>query len=449
MMTLNHIRSKFGGDFFVPSFCTNIEDIPRKAQKTSRKLCRKNSGSSGSSVEIKTSRRCNNPRNKKSPTIRNSLKDKNIRECVFVNNSRAHNRSLRSSRTSNHYEEQEEQIETARNSSECSIETLKAVSLNFEFDQHGDYLAKNPSRNSVHDESKYSEASNIALERKYTEIFQKSSLPSAPIYKKQRDNTKKTSETPPHTNNIKNDDLKLILKTLKRVFKPSPVVSRESGETAKLYETIKTLQSEQEKFRSLINSQELQLNTFQSKYVKAENVIKSQKYEIQKLIHTNTQLESELHSNIDALKAQLEEKTNELANLPQTIKNVKIKAEKLSKQNCELIKRLQEVKYELSLTRAKLVEADQKRGTTLHKLKASEKDLKIFRNQNTILKTEKRTLIEELKRLKTHTEQLTERSVHKSCLSRRNAESFNNAFCRRKHLTLNFNPHEVETPRGM
>ncbi|XP_055839410.1 outer dense fiber protein 2 [Episyrphus balteatus] len=431
-MSLPRTRSKFGGDFLVPSFHGNIESIPRNGVQC-RKFCRnsakENSECSASSTEMNNnSRRHSKKMNKDKSILRGPLKDKNIGDSGFTSNSKIF-RSSRSSRVSSCYDEdQEEQMETARNTSESNIENLreKCISLNFEFNQlqerHGDYLTNQSfSQNSADDEDYNSDTSDITLERKYTQIFLQSSRPTPPAKKQQENGNRILEDKEKKSHN--NKDLKIILKTLKQIVKTAPVASKDSSEMAKLYETVKNLQEEQENFRNLISSQQDQLNNFQSKYLKAENIIKSQKCEIQKLNFANTQLENELNSNITELKEKLQDKTNEAAHLPQAIKAEKIKVEKLSKQNCELITRVQEVKHELALTRAKLVEAAQKRTTTLTKLKASEKDLKIFKNQNTILKTEKRTLIEELKRLKTLNDELSKRNSHNLTRQKERGES--------------------------
>lgn len=414
------VRSKFGGDFLVPSFHGNIESIPRNSQ--CRKSCRmsqtkENSEDSVSSVDINNSRRMNSGRSRDKTIVRTPLKDKNIGDSGFASDSKIY-RSYRSSKSSCSYDDQdpEEQMETARNTSPFNMESLreKGISLNLEFSQlqerHGDYF----SIDRFSAESDDSDSSDNKLERKYTQIFQQSSRsPTTTTTKSQKEPRKKiivekTTEKPKQSNN---KDLKIILKTLKQIVKTTPVASRDSNELSKLYETVKNLQEEQENFRNLISSQQEQLNSFQSKYLKAENIIKSQKNEIQKLNLANSQLENELNSNINSLKEKLQEKIAEVAQLPQALKKEKVKVDKLSKQNCELITRLQEVKHELTLTRAKLVEAAQKRANTITKLKASEKDLKIFKNQNSVLKNEKRTLIEELKRLKGINEELSKKNT--------------------------------------
>lgn len=422
MSSLHRNRTKFEGDFLVPSFHGNIECFPRNGQ--TRRLCRtltkENNDGSVSSLEVANNARRNHClRTREKILQRRPLKEKNVGESVFTSNSKIF-RSCRSSKTSTYFDDPDEEMETARNTTSVyNIDKGLALTLGYNQlkEQHGDFQRYAQTTNSEDDEANCSDSSNITLERKYTQVFQNSYKPEHRIENRKVDKTTETNCQPI------NKDLKIIMKTLKKIVKTTPAVSRDTNEITKLYDTVKSLQDEQENFRNLIRSQQEQLNNFQTKYFQAENIIKLQKNEIQQLNHTHSLLENKLNSSINSLKTKLQEKIDEAAHLPQAIKTEKIKVEKLSKQNCELITRLQEVKHELALTRAKLVEAAQKRTTTVAKLKSGEKDLKIFKNQNNVLKSEKRALVEELKKLKNMNDDLTKRNSQSISRQKERGES--------------------------
>ncbi|XP_050741421.1 myosin-2 heavy chain, non muscle isoform X2 [Drosophila biarmipes] len=179
---------------------------------------------------------------------------------------------------------------------------------------------------------------------------------------------------------------------------------RDSGDLSQLLTTIKSLKSEQHQFRTLIRQQQERIADYHTRCVKAQDIMSTQKHEIEKLHVNNKQLESSIYHDIDSLRSKIDNKLKSVSHLPKMMRDEHTKYEKEAMQL--------KVKID-DLGRRKLV--------TINRLKAAERDLKIFKNYNSALKTEKRKLTQELTTTKDQLEQLQASS--KRQLSRHREQS--------------------------
>ncbi|XP_016982820.1 myosin-11 isoform X2 [Drosophila rhopaloa] len=164
---------------------------------------------------------------------------------------------------------------------------------------------------------------------------------------------------------------------------------RDTGDLSQLLTTIKSLKSEQLQFRTLIRQQQDRIADYHTRCVKAQDIMSTQKHEIEKLHVNNKQLESSIYHDIDSLRSKIDTKLKSVSHLPKIMREEHSKYEKEAMQL--------KVKID-DLGRRKLV--------TVNRLKAAERDLKIFKNYNSALKTEKRKLTQELSTMKDQLEQL-------------------------------------------
>lgn len=167
-----------------------------------------------------------------------------------------------------------------------------------------------------------------------------------------------------------------------------------------LQTTIASLQNEQSQFRNIIQQQQTCLHDYHSRCIKAQQIMQTQQIEIEKLNSNNHQLETEITAGIDQLRVKIDNKLRDVSHLPQMMREEKSKGEKFAKENTALNERLRALQTESAELRLKLDELARRKGMTINRLKAAERDLKIFKNYNTALKHEKRKLCEELQKLK-------------------------------------------------
>ncbi|XP_017075812.2 myosin-9 isoform X2 [Drosophila eugracilis] len=179
---------------------------------------------------------------------------------------------------------------------------------------------------------------------------------------------------------------------------------RDSGDLSELLTTIKSLKSEQLQFRSLIRQQQDRIADYHSRCVKAQDIMSTQKQEIDKLHVNNKQLESSIYHDIDSLRSKIDTKLKSVSHLPKMMRDEHSKYEKEAMQ-----------------LKAKIDELGRRKLVTINRLKAAERDLKIFKNYNSALKSEKRKLTQDLSTMKDQLEQLQASS--KRQLSRHREQS--------------------------
>ncbi|KMY87912.1 gamma-taxilin isoform X3 [Drosophila simulans] len=179
---------------------------------------------------------------------------------------------------------------------------------------------------------------------------------------------------------------------------------RDSGDLNQLLTTIKGLKSEQVQFRTLIRQQQERISDYHTRCVKAQDIMSTQKQEIEKLHVNNKQLESSIYHDIDSLRSKIDNKLKSVSHLPKMMRDEHSKYETEAMQ-----------------LKVKIDELGRRKLVTINRLKAAERDLKIFKNYNSALKTEKRKLTQELSTMKDQLEQLQASS--KRQLSRHREQS--------------------------
>ncbi|KAM8716263.1 hypothetical protein ACLKA7_003187 [Drosophila subpalustris] len=171
---------------------------------------------------------------------------------------------------------------------------------------------------------------------------------------------------------------------------------RDTGEFNQLYTTIQDLKAEQLQYRNIIRQQQERISNYHTRCVKAQDIMKSQKHEIDKLHVNNKQLESSIYEDIDTLRSKIDSKLKSVAKLPHLMREEHTKYEKVMRENCLMAEKLHELQKEANLLKAKIDELGKRKLITVNRLKAAERDLKIFKNYNAALKTEKRRMGDEL-----------------------------------------------------
>ncbi|XP_051858210.1 myosin-2 [Drosophila albomicans] len=172
------------------------------------------------------------------------------------------------------------------------------------------------------------------------------------------------------------------------------------GDYTQLYTTIKDLKSEQQQYRNIIRQQQERISDYHTRCVKAQDIMKTQKHEIDKLQVNNKQLESSIYLDIDTLRSKIDSKLKSVAKLPHMMREEHSKYEKVMRENCLMAEKLHELQKEANLLKAKIDELGKRKLITVNRLKAAERDLKIFKNYNASLKTEKRRMADELQTMK-------------------------------------------------
>nr|XP_016945911.1 myosin-2 heavy chain, non muscle isoform X2 [Drosophila suzukii] len=180
--------------------------------------------------------------------------------------------------------------------------------------------------------------------------------------------------------------------------------NRGSDDLSQLLTTIKSLKSEQLQFRTLIRQQQERIADYHTRCVKAQDIMSTQKHEIEKLHVNNKQLESSIYHDIDSLRSKIDNKLKSVSHLPKMMRDEHTKYEKEAMQ-----------------LKVKIDELGRRKLVTINRLKAAERDLKIFKNYNSALKTEKRKLTQELSTTKDQLEQL--QATSKRQLSRHREQS--------------------------
>ncbi|XP_041450667.1 ribosome-binding protein 1 [Drosophila obscura] len=198
---------------------------------------------------------------------------------------------------------------------------------------------------------------------------------------------------------------------------------RESGSSTRdLYSTINNLKTEQGQYRNIIRQQKDRLSDYHSRCVKAQEIMKTQKHEIDKLHVNNKQLESSIYHDIDSLRSKIDSKLKNISHLPQMMREEHSKYEKAMRENCKLVDKLRLLHQEANQLKLKIDELGRRKLVTINRLKAAERDLKIFKNYNAALKTEKRRLSEELTSVKEQLESLQSASKRQMCRHREQSE---------------------------
>ncbi|XP_034669583.1 keratin, type II cytoskeletal 3 isoform X2 [Drosophila subobscura] len=197
---------------------------------------------------------------------------------------------------------------------------------------------------------------------------------------------------------------------------------REGSSTRELYTTINSLKTEQGQYRSIIRQQKDRLSDYHSRCVKAQEIMKTQKHEIDKLHVNNKQLESSIYHDIDSLRSKIDVKLKHISHLPQLMREEHSKYEKAMRENCKLVDKLRLLHQEANQLKLKIDELGRRKLVTINRLKAAERDLKIFKNYNAALKTEKRRLSEELSSVKQQLESLQSASKRQMCRHREQSE---------------------------
>ncbi|XP_004533366.2 girdin [Ceratitis capitata] len=196
--------------------------------------------------------------------------------------------------------------------------------------------------------------------------------------------------------------LKDIYKVLKNVLDNNQK-SHGLSKTADLKELqtiIMNLQTEQSQFRSIIQQQQNCLQDYHTRCIKAQHIMQTQQIEIEKLNSNNHQLETEISTGIDQLRQKIDSKLRDVSHLPQIVREEQSKYEKVHKENNMLNERVRILQNEASQLKLKMDELARRKVMTINRLKAAERDLKIFKNYNTALKHEKRKLAEEMQKQK-------------------------------------------------
>ncbi|EDW76423.2 uncharacterized protein Dwil_GK19067 [Drosophila willistoni] len=207
-----------------------------------------------------------------------------------------------------------------------------------------------------------------------------------------------------------NNSIKDVYNVLKDVINTSKEnkykTDRDTGDITQLYSTIKSLKSEQMEFQQVIRQQQDRISDYHSRCVKAQEIMKTQKHEIDKLHMNNKHLESSIYNDIDTLRSKIDTKLKNVSHLPQMMRDEHSKYEKVMRENCLLNDKLHVLQQEANQLKVKIDELGRRKMVTINRLKAAERDLKIFKNYNTALKSEKRRLSDELSAVKEQLEQL-------------------------------------------
>ncbi|KAI8042283.1 myosin-11 isoform X2 [Drosophila gunungcola] len=196
---------------------------------------------------------------------------------------------------------------------------------------------------------------------------------------------------------------------------------RDTGDLRQLQSTIKSLKSEQLQFRTLIRQQQDRIADYHTRCVKAQDIMSNQKHEIDKLHVNNKQLETSIYHDIDSLRSKIDTKLKSVSHLPKKMREEHSKYEKVMRENCLLADKLHALQQEAMQLKVKIDDLGRRKLVTINRLKAAERDLKIFKNYNSALKTEKRKLTQELSTMKDQLEQLQASS--KRQLSRHREQS--------------------------
>ncbi|XP_030383930.1 golgin-84 [Scaptodrosophila lebanonensis] len=175
---------------------------------------------------------------------------------------------------------------------------------------------------------------------------------------------------------------------------------RDTGEITQLYSALKNLKSEQVQYRSIIRQQQDRISDYHTRCVKAQEIMKTQKHEIDKLNVNNKQLENSIYQDFDDLRTKIDAKLKSISHLPQLMREEHSKYEKVMRENCLLVEKLRSLQEEASQLKIKIDELGRRKLVTINRLKAAERDLKIFKNYNSALKSEKRRMAEELATMK-------------------------------------------------
>ncbi|KAH8385344.1 hypothetical protein KR200_001220 [Drosophila serrata] len=181
---------------------------------------------------------------------------------------------------------------------------------------------------------------------------------------------------------------------------------RDAGNLGQLLTTIQSLKSEQVQFRSLIQQQHERIADYHTRCVKAQEIMNTQKHEIDKLNANNKQLESSIYHDIDSLRCKIDTKLKSVSHLPKMMREEHTKYEKVMRENCLLADKLHVLQQEAMQLKVKIDELGRRKQAAVNRLKAAERDLKIFKNYNSSLKSEKTRLSRELSSMKDQLEQL-------------------------------------------
>ncbi|XP_036327977.1 protein Daple [Rhagoletis pomonella] len=173
-----------------------------------------------------------------------------------------------------------------------------------------------------------------------------------------------------------------------------------SADLKAMHSTIVNLQNEQMQFRNIIKQQQNCLQDYHTRCIKAQHIMQVQQIEIEKLNSNNHQLETEISTGIDQLRHKIDSKLRDVSHLPQIVREEQSKCEKVHKENNALTERVRSLQVEASQLKMKMEELARRKVMTINRLKAAERDLKIFKNYNTALKHEKQKLVEELQKVK-------------------------------------------------
>ncbi|XP_017487631.1 PREDICTED: synaptonemal complex protein 1-like [Rhagoletis zephyria] len=173
-----------------------------------------------------------------------------------------------------------------------------------------------------------------------------------------------------------------------------------SADLKAMQSTIVNLQNEQMQFRNIIKQQHNCLQDYHTRCIKAQHIMQVQQIEIEKLNSNNHQLETEISTGIDQLRHKIDSKLRDVSHLPQIVRDEQSKCEKLHKENNALAERVRSLQVEASQLKIKMEELARRKVMTINRLKAADRDLKIFKNYNTALKHEKQKLAEELQKVK-------------------------------------------------
>ncbi|KAH8333501.1 hypothetical protein KR059_000379 [Drosophila kikkawai] len=201
--------------------------------------------------------------------------------------------------------------------------------------------------------------------------------------------------------NVLND---VINMPKERKYKPER--ERDTGHLGQLLTTIQSLKSEQLQFRTVIQQQHERIADYHTRCVKAQEIMSTQKHEIDKLNANNKQLESSIYHDIDSLRCKIDTKLKSVSHLPKMMREEHTKYEKVMRENCLLADKLHVLQQEAMQLKVKIDELGRRKQAAVNRLKAAERDLKIFKNYNASLKTEKTRLTRELSDMKEQLEQL-------------------------------------------
>ncbi|XP_067626089.1 myosin heavy chain, clone 203 [Eurosta solidaginis] len=219
--------------------------------------------------------------------------------------------------------------------------------------------------------------------------------------------------------------LKDIYKVLKNVLdtnqKTHSTFGGKTVDLKDLHTTIANLQNEQTQFRNIIQQQQNCLQDYHTRCIKAQHIMQTQQIEIEKLNSNNHQLENEISTGFDQLRQKIDTKLRDVSHLPQIVREEQSKYEKLHKENNMLTERVRTLQNEANQLKMKMDELSRRKVMTITRLKAAERDLKIFKNYNTALKHEKRKLAEDMQKLKEQLDNV--QNVSKRTLARQREQT--------------------------